>query len=125
MMTDHDYRDLLVLGGVRRDLIATLIGHDLDCVGNIVRIYRTSMKEQDPAAFAIAQNAAGLSEAALPVMSLRDWFAGSALPHALKEAKDTIIRSGANRVMEQDAASAGAGRAYLIADAMLRERERK
>lgn len=58
MKTDVEYRNDLIANGVRADLIATCIGHDLDRIGNIVGVYRTSMEEQDPARFAIEQYAA-------------------------------------------------------------------
>lgn len=52
---DEQYREKLIEGGVRPDRIAGLLGRDLNCVGNIVGIYRTSMAEQNPAAFEIEQ----------------------------------------------------------------------
>jgi hypothetical protein len=42
MMSDHEYRQKLIWeGGARPELVGTLIGRDLDCVGNILRVYRT------------------------------------------------------------------------------------
>jgi hypothetical protein len=58
-------------------------------------------------------------------MTLRDWFAGQALPHALAETILALMKANVPKVMEQDVAAAAAGRAYLIADAMLAERDRK
>lgn len=56
MKSDDDYRrELTDQGRVKPDLIETLTGHDLDCVGNIVQVYRTSMQEQNPTAYAIEQ----------------------------------------------------------------------
>lgn len=52
-MSDDDYRAQLVKAGANLEEIRSLSGHDLDCVGNILRSYRTSMREQNQAAFEI------------------------------------------------------------------------
>jgi hypothetical protein len=54
-MTDEEYRQKLIRHGVRPELLLDLSGHDLDCVGNIVDVYRTSMQQQNPARFEIMQ----------------------------------------------------------------------
>jgi hypothetical protein len=57
-------------------------------------------------------------------LSLRDYFAGQALAHALSEAIQCLTQHGDDwqRHHEPIVAKAAAGRAYLIADAMLKER---
>lgn len=52
-MTDDDYRAELVAHGVKSELIANCDSVALDRIGNIVRVYRTSMQQQDPATFEI------------------------------------------------------------------------
>lgn len=54
-LSDLAYREKLIRSGVRLDLIVKLAPHELDNVGNIVGVYRTDMKTQDPAGYKILQ----------------------------------------------------------------------
>ncbi len=54
-MTDDSYRQRLIDAGAVSDIIKSFSGHDLDCVGNILDVYRTSMKQQNPARFEILE----------------------------------------------------------------------
>lgn len=63
-----------------------------------------------PAVFMVKTESGTLRDVVVPGMSLRDWFAGQALP---------IAGNGSSRT-----ADAIAKRAYYIADAMIAERER-
>ena len=59
-------------------------------------------------------------------MSLRDWFAGQILPIAIDATQANLVRNNSYlQLHEPTIAEAAAGRAYLIADAMLKERDRK
>jgi hypothetical protein len=46
-MDDATYRQKLIDSGVRADLIKDADRHELDAVGNICGVYRTSMMEQN------------------------------------------------------------------------------
>lgn len=61
MKTDAEYRDLLRERGVKGEYIDAFGGRDLDRIGNIVGVYRTSMHEQDSAAFDIRQETSRLA----------------------------------------------------------------
>jgi hypothetical protein len=54
LMDDETYRQKLIANGVSpRHLDERLDGRDLDRMGNIVGVYRTTMADQDPSRFAI------------------------------------------------------------------------
>lgn len=77
MMSDSDYRSKLIARGVKTEIVAIVSGHDLDCIGNIVGIYRTSMKEQDPAAYEISEFRSRYQLSAPPFLdvgTLLGWF---------------------------------------------------
>jgi hypothetical protein len=56
-MTDTEYAEKLIASGVRPDRLEGLSGHALDCIGNIVEVYRTSVEIQNPAHAAIQRYA--------------------------------------------------------------------
>ena len=55
-MNDSDYVAKLIAAGVKPRMLLGLSSHQLDCVGNIVGVYRTSMREQNPIAFEIYES---------------------------------------------------------------------
>ena len=57
-MDDETYKGKLIAGGVAPKHLEGCSSHDLDCIGNIMQVYRTSMAEQNPSAFRIEQFAA-------------------------------------------------------------------
>ena len=60
-LSDADYREKLIAEGhVRAAIVATAAGAELDRIGNIVGVYRTTMAEQDPSRFAIENFAKSL-----------------------------------------------------------------
>lgn len=128
MRTDADYRDALMYAGVRADLIDHLSGQDLDRVGNIMGVYRTSMQEQDPIAFRIRQfmEARGMPSAATDARTiLRDKFAGLAMQAIYAGTGAQQVADRDQRYNETNWSEVVASNAYEMADAMLRERERR
>lgn len=136
MMPDAQYRDLLTsAAGVRDDLIATLSSRELDLVGNIVQVYRTSMQEQDPAAFQIWARKPGKPDggpafpskfAGTPYegMSQRKWFAGCALQGMMAHDASGLaaaISTGDGQLAIDNTARL----TYALADAMIAEGSRK
>jgi hypothetical protein len=74
-MDDVAYRAKLIASGVIPDRLEELSGHQLDCVGNIVDVYRTTMRKQNPARFEILQAAAFIDS----VANREPWYYRSAL----------------------------------------------
>lgn len=54
-MDDLSYRQKLIESGVLPHMLDGQTSHELNCIGNIRDVYRTTMKEQNPARFAILQ----------------------------------------------------------------------
>ncbi len=53
-MDDEAYRQKLIKeGGGNPEIINAVPDHELNWIGNILGVYRTSMQEQDPARFAL------------------------------------------------------------------------
>lgn len=57
--SDESYRAKLISTGVLAKHLEGLSSHQLDCVGNLRQVYRDgeTMKQRDPARFAIMQEA--------------------------------------------------------------------
>lgn len=70
-MTDKEYRKKLLESGVSQWILdRTTSSHGLNCIGNIMDVYRTTMEEQNPARAQIMRfrgkvNAVGLRAAML------------------------------------------------------------
>ena len=58
-VSDDDYRKAMIADGKKADwfpaYIATESGHNLDCVGNLIGVYRTTWRQQHPSTWEIEQ----------------------------------------------------------------------
>ena len=57
VMDDAAYRSRLAVAGVSFDKLDGATSHQLDCIGNLVGVYRTSMREQNPSRYRIMEAA--------------------------------------------------------------------
>lgn len=59
-LSDDDYRKAMAADGKKADwfpsYVSTLYGHDLDCVGNLIGVYRTTWRQQHPGTWQIEQS---------------------------------------------------------------------